>query len=95
MRRHGILIYLNTGAVTLNGNGDLNLPPYKSNCTPKYTGTCYDGLSIWQRGSGQATLNGTDSFSLGTVTCRPPTSRPTARVAAPRSTSTASSSPAR
>jgi len=64
----GILIYLNNGAITLNGNGTVNIPPYNTgtSCTP-YTGTCYDGLSVWQKSSSGASINGTNSFNLGTV----------------------------
>jgi Flp pilus assembly protein TadG len=62
----GILIFV-TGTITLTGNGRVYLPPYSSSCTPKYTGTCYDGLSLWQTGSSTATINGTNNFGIGTV----------------------------
>lgn len=62
----GVLIFV-TGSVTLNGNGKVYLPPYTSGCTPVYTGTCYDGLSLWQTGPSTATINGTNDFGLGTV----------------------------
>jgi Flp pilus assembly protein TadG len=64
---NGILIYLNAGALNLAGNGKLYLPPFTSSCTPKYVGSCYDGLSVWQTSSSQASINGTNDFSMGTV----------------------------
>jgi hypothetical protein len=63
----GVLIYLNQGEITLNGNGNVNLPAYKTGCSPLYTGTCWDGLTFWQRGTNEATLNGTDNFNIGSV----------------------------
>jgi hypothetical protein len=62
----GIMIYV-TGTIDLTGNGTVALPPYTSNCAPKYEGTCYDGMSLWQTGSSTATINGTNNFSLGTT----------------------------
>ena len=62
----GVLFYVE-GSIKLNGNGKVYLPPYTSTCTPKYTGTCYDGLSIWQVGTSEGSINGTNDFNLGTV----------------------------
>ena len=43
------------------------LPPYKTGCTPKYTGTCYDGLSMWQKGSTEARSTAPTTSRMGTV----------------------------
>lgn len=64
---NGILVYLNAGALTLNGNGKVSLPPWKTGCTPVFVGTCWDGLSIWQKSSTEASINGTSDFNLGSV----------------------------
>jgi hypothetical protein len=65
---NGILIYVNSGGLKLNGNGKVYLPPYKMTCAgASYTGTCYNGLSIWQKDSTEASINGTNDFNLGTV----------------------------
>lgn len=60
----GVLLFIHQGALTLNGNGATNLPPYK--LSP------YDsaGLSIWQSkgDTNEATVNGTaDGVNLGTI----------------------------
>jgi hypothetical protein len=62
----GIMIFV-AGQLTLTGNGSLYLPPYHMSCTQFYTGTCYDGMSVWQSGTDVATINGTSNFSIGTV----------------------------
>lgn len=64
---NGIMIYLNAGAIKLNGNGSLFLPPYKQTCAQYYTGTCYDGMSVWQKSASEGSINGTNDFSIGTV----------------------------
>ena len=66
----GILMYVNTGAIKLTGNGEVYLPPYRMTCTGAYySETCWDGISIWQASSNtsDAIFNGTDSFSIGTI----------------------------
>jgi Flp pilus assembly protein TadG len=65
----GILMYVKTGALKLNGNGRVYLPPYNMTCAEGqyYTGTCLDGLTVWQVSSDEASINGTNDFSIGTT----------------------------
>ena len=59
-----MLLFIHQGALTLNGNGATDLPPYKA--SPYETA----GLTIWQSNgnTNEATVNGTaDGVNLGTI----------------------------
>ena len=58
----GVLLFVKSGALTLNGNGLTDLPPYQVDP--------YAGLSVWQAEANgeEASVNGTaDGVSLGTI----------------------------